>query len=94
MTFPKGENAVVVPLKEAQGLFLARLAVGGLDAGWFLVDTGANYTVLAKATAKRLGLEATKEIDAVSTLAGPVEMTRLTADNVSIGGIAFEGLRG
>ncbi len=55
---------VVVPLVERGAFRFARVEVDGQRAGLFLVDTGANRTVIADGVAGRIGLERGEEVRA------------------------------
>ncbi|BAM02723.1 aspartyl protease family protein [Phycisphaera mikurensis] len=54
----------VIPLVERGAFRLARAEIDGRRAGLFLVDTGANRTVIAEGVAGRLGLERGAEVRA------------------------------
>jgi ankyrin repeat protein len=53
---PEGRDAVTLQLSRAGPLLLARGAIDGTDAGWFVVDTGASGIFLDPGVAKRFNL--------------------------------------
>ena len=97
-----GETIVIGPdgadmrevARGADGLFYVHAIVNG-ERVRFLVDTGANYTVLTSADAERIGLSAAnRRYDArVETAAGQTSMAWATLDRVEVAGRALTGLR-
>ena len=57
-------DGLVVPLRERGPYRFARVEVAGEPAGLFLVDTGANRTVIDEGVAGRIGLERLNEVRA------------------------------
>lgn len=68
----------------------ARLPDGAL--GLFLVDTGANTSVLNPETAARLGLEVTEDWGVLSGLSGSASMNHAVLPTLGLGGFALEDI--
>jgi ankyrin repeat protein/predicted esterase len=54
--FAEGQDSITVPVERGGYLLLAKVTLNGQDAGWFIVDTGAQMTMVATKTALSLNL--------------------------------------
>jgi ankyrin repeat protein len=59
---PPGEASVVLPLTHAGAWLCTKVSIDGKDAGWFVIDTGSEFTVVDTDPAMRLGLKRLKSI--------------------------------
>jgi predicted aspartyl protease len=60
LTFPSDRAEVVFPLAESGVLLLTdAVTVNGRGLGWFVIDTGANFTTLDRTAAEQLGITVT-----------------------------------
>jgi len=81
-------TAVGVPIIQQGGGIYVRGQVNGQGETLFLVDTGATYCVLTKATADRLGLASSpvSTIVKIRTASGTIEAPLITVDLIQVGG--------
>jgi aspartyl protease family protein len=82
----------VVLKRDRSGHYLASGQINGMDVD-FLIDTGATDVAIPESLARELGIEFGPRVT-VMTAAGPAVawMTRL--DQVRLGGLALENVRG
>lgn len=74
------------------GHFYADAQVNGTTVR-FVVDTGASIVVLTREDAQRAGLQLGNERATAMAVGGPVEITPVMLDRVSIGGIEARGVQ-
>jgi hypothetical protein len=77
-----------VPLAPRAGLFYVRAAVNGVDAGYFLVDSGSSLTVLDRQLADQLALPKQGQ-RTVQGIGGSPTVPIVAIDQFSIGGVAL-----
>lgn len=88
LRLPDGAESHIVPLTRGGDYLFVRCSINGEDAGWFMVDTGANRLVVDTAVARRLKLPS---VGAAAPIAGagtrPVDATVYEAKQVEFGGM-------
>jgi len=85
--YESDRSSVQLKLASGSGLFFTdAVRINGKQVGYFLVDTGANVTIVASETAKSLGLE---EKLATLSIAGTPVGDILRADSLSVGPLAI-----
>lgn len=90
-TGASGQDQVVLR-RDRAGHFTAQGSINGVAVG-FLVDTGATDVAVPQDLARSLGLEFGPEVT-VMTAAGPVPAWMTRIEEVRIGGLALENVRG
>ena len=83
-------TSISIPIEVSNNLPLARISVNGLEPAWFIVDTGAEASVIDTEWAEKLGLGTGEEVE-VSAAGGTVDAyvvpgATLTLDGATPGG--------
>lgn len=82
----RGES--VMPLVQRGGFWLVPVRLNGREVGFFLVDTGANLTVIEETLAREMRLPTRGEAMATG-IGGIRRLTLHTFDNLTAGGLDF-----
>ncbi len=75
--------------KTNSGHLLVKTKVNGIDAGWFILDTGAGMSCIDKTVADEMKLAGAGGITA-SGIGGKTQTNLRTFDSLSLGGITLE----
>lgn len=86
--YPSTPTSVSVPIEVKGSVILVRARVNEQEDTLLLVDTGATYCLLTKATADRLGLASSSVSTRVklSSASGTIEAPLITVDLIQVGG--------
>jgi ankyrin repeat protein len=93
LRLPEGADRVVIPLETAANFLVAKVQLDGHE-GWFLVDTGASWTVVGKDTAEQWKLQPTGPGQSAG-VAVPVQVYRahrLSCGKAQYAPLVVEGL--
>lgn len=67
-------HAIDIPFRWTPGQIEVQVSVNGRPPIWFIVDTGAEYSILDREVAKSYGLNGQQFIDGVTLAIGPVTL--------------------
>lgn len=84
-----GEGHAVIPRHVGQGVTLVRTRVNALEAGRFVLDTGASMVVISRSFARRIGLA----LDNAPALLAQTANGRVEALAVRLDVVEVQGLR-
>ena len=86
--FPAGQDQFVLPLTLRGAVLVTdAVTVNGRSAGWFVVDTGASWTVLDRQTARQVGLTAREPWAPIDKAHKPDGLYRV--DRLAVGDLAL-----
>lgn len=78
-----------IPLKEIGTAAVVQVKLNDRALGNFIVDTGASYTVISRATARRLAIDLKKELPKIrlQTANGMIDVPLVELDSIEVGGM-------
>ena len=87
-------NRVSIPLKAIGTAAVVQVKLNDRALGNFIVDTGASYTVISKATARELAINLKKNVKNVrlQTANGFIDAQLVTLDSIEVGGMRVGNL--
>lgn len=92
---PSPGRAMSVTIQSAGNAVLVPVVLNGSEPAWFLLDTGANITVVTPALVQRLGIEVPRDrLRMKARVAGgqQVEVPVLAISSIAVGGARIENL--
>ena len=91
---PLFPQRVSIPLKGIGTAAVVQVKLNDRAVGNFIVDTGASYTVISRATARKLAINLKKNIKKVrlQTANGFIEAPLVTLDSIEVGGMRVGNL--
>ncbi|MGH7847106.1 MAG: TIGR02281 family clan AA aspartic protease [Candidatus Binatia bacterium] len=91
---PRAPEKVAVPIQQRGQIVIVAATVNEKTKGNFVVDTGASYTIISRATAQRLqiDLDAKHPTAALQTANGVIETPLVALDSVEVGGLQVKGI--
>jgi clan AA aspartic protease (TIGR02281 family) len=91
---PYEPNKAAIPFLKNGAVMVVKATVNEKVSANFVVDTGASYTMISRATAKELDIDLEKKLPTIpfQTVNGTIQAPLITLDSIELGGMRIRDL--